>query len=366
MKDLSNSKLWIGNNPELSEKVQRRLFELKITWSDEYTNVIAKTSTCLFINFFKKITHASKNKKEFDSDSRKEIFLSDLFEEEWIPKVGETWKYNNDVYNYIIDSFCDNSNTIQLIRTDNGQITESYHIEHFKNTSLWKKISSIQEEDLSKVPYTEWRVGDIITPFLNWNDNGGLTTDKEYVITKFDAHNPYVIKNNGKEDWASYLIFKLVKRASNKSEDTFVLPEKWHIDINPSNADVLIGWRSTGGCSDEGMLLSFYDGARGYHTRRIENYPDFKTKITFEQFKKYVLKSSVESTDSIKQINNNLNKQENVNSKESTNSEGITKSVSRISGTSSTREELRGFNYGFEKSYRRQRIGITEVGSRRR
>lgn len=72
--------------------------------------------------------------------------------------------------------------------------------------------------------------------------------------------------------------------------DNFILPEKWCVKITPESKQSLGEWRDSGILiSDEGYCLSYYKGHKGWRTDRLEEgYPE----ITFEQFKKYVLKQN--------------------------------------------------------------------------
>ena len=397
MKDLTNSKIWIGTNPELSEKVQKRLFELKITWSNKYTTVIAKTSSCLFISFDKEITHSSKNKEEFDKDSRKEIFLSDLFDEEdkdfptegycesldirlttylksrpnnisehkeITPScIGTAW--NSNSYWYIISSsskkeyklesllkfmketwipkrndwviITESNNSfnekmrllvgkcVQLTSTngsgfyieeDGGMWSWQYNKNHFRK-ALPHEIPN-QEEDLSEVPYTEWRVGDTIERTVNGDDANKVTKGRNYIILEFkDKSNGWFADDDNKRDHFHLANFKLVKRASNQSEDTFVLPEEWYVRVTEQNKAILSKWRGTS--LSPGKITGMYI-LYGSKTPSKEHdsgvSSGWKKEITFEQFQKYVLKTIPNNL-----TNNNLNKQENVNTKQSSSKE---------------------------------------------
>jgi hypothetical protein len=78
--DLSNTKIWIGDNPELSEKIQKRAFELGWEWTngDKIKNLNAEA---LFFNNDKEISYSSggNGRDFFNSQYKKEIFESDLF-----------------------------------------------------------------------------------------------------------------------------------------------------------------------------------------------------------------------------------------------------------------------------------------------
>ncbi|HPQ80055.1 MAG TPA: hypothetical protein PLG47_06345, partial [Candidatus Dojkabacteria bacterium] len=88
--NFDNCKIWIGDNPELSKKVQEKLFELGYKWNSGEKKVKLTDKPVLQIWKDKKITYSDDDKYYFNSDSRKEIFPSDLgitVEEEY--KVGD-------------------------------------------------------------------------------------------------------------------------------------------------------------------------------------------------------------------------------------------------------------------------------------
>ncbi len=75
--DLSNTKIWIGNNPELSEKVQRKAFELGWQWVNRNNEPKYTDATCLYFHNDKYIW-GNSDRSKFDKNDRKEIFPSDL------------------------------------------------------------------------------------------------------------------------------------------------------------------------------------------------------------------------------------------------------------------------------------------------
>jgi hypothetical protein len=77
--DLSNTKIWIGNNPELSKKVQEKAFELGWKWKSGHTQpMFLETKSLLFFED-KTISYSDYDKSGFDEKKLKEIFASDLF-----------------------------------------------------------------------------------------------------------------------------------------------------------------------------------------------------------------------------------------------------------------------------------------------
>jgi hypothetical protein len=78
--DLNSTKIWIGNNPDLSRRVQEKFFTLGITWNTSNpTNVQDTDATCLFVVSTDKIARSYRDKAGFDGAPQKEITESDLF-----------------------------------------------------------------------------------------------------------------------------------------------------------------------------------------------------------------------------------------------------------------------------------------------
>ena len=78
--DLSNTKIWIGDNPELSKKIQKRAFELGWKWNSGDRKPLYLEGTDLEFWDDKTITYNNnKDKEYFDKDDKREIFESDLF-----------------------------------------------------------------------------------------------------------------------------------------------------------------------------------------------------------------------------------------------------------------------------------------------
>jgi hypothetical protein len=77
-----------------------------------------------------------------------------------------------------------------------------------------------------------------------------------------------------------------------KEEGSFTLPARWCIKLTKENLDTLGRWRTDGPIGNE--YLGWYlhtpmNGRLGYNLSRIE---DGYVEITFEQFKKHVLKQN--------------------------------------------------------------------------
>jgi hypothetical protein len=81
--DLSNTKIWIGDNPELSERIQKRAFELGWDWYNKIKTIRNTNAFALYFDNQKKITIdgliGNKSKMYFDTSLKDEITEADLF-----------------------------------------------------------------------------------------------------------------------------------------------------------------------------------------------------------------------------------------------------------------------------------------------
>ena len=137
---------------------------------------------------------------------------------------------------------------------------------------------------------------------------------KEENISCFEQH-PYLINNWGPEDYKlgngdlDYAIGRKVFNEWNediflvhcdiilKKEQEFVLGKTWHIKVTEENQNIVSEWRFTDTSKklNIGYVTGMYDwDGRGTHICKEHNsYKDdnnWGDEITFEQFKKYVLK----------------------------------------------------------------------------
>ena len=150
-------------------------------------------------------------------------------------------------------------------------------------TTVETKSKFINNNTVETSEGSIFKVGDLVTPFENSSPNKG----KKFKITGFrwnnsqteicaitNLHKPYGI---GVEKLEIYLELKV------KAEivEDFVLPEKWCVEVNDKICN----------------KFSYYE-AYGYHhsikvnqnNKWSKNIKEGFTEITFEQFKKYVLK----------------------------------------------------------------------------
>ena len=80
--DLSDTKIWIGDNPELSEKIQRRAFELGWDWVDKIKKIQETDRACMYFSGtnLHNILISSNDRSDFDkSDYYREITVDELF-----------------------------------------------------------------------------------------------------------------------------------------------------------------------------------------------------------------------------------------------------------------------------------------------
>ena len=77
--DLTDTKIWIGGNPALSEKIQKRAFELGWNWSTDKNKVKYLSSQALYFLDDNTISYSDNGKDWFDKENEREIFESDLF-----------------------------------------------------------------------------------------------------------------------------------------------------------------------------------------------------------------------------------------------------------------------------------------------
>lgn len=117
---------------------------------------------------------------------------------------------------------------------------------------------------------------------LNKSYYYGFFLDNEYRIgfnkNEFDQY----LKPSTKEAYDAQFIVK---------EPEFVLPEKWYVILNSENRETLNKWRKTDSelyndCDYECIKYNKYGTSLNHINDYLQNYQE----ITFEQFKKYILK----------------------------------------------------------------------------
>jgi hypothetical protein len=145
--------------------------------------------------------------------------------------------------------------------------------------------------------YNTGRIFKTVDPAPNI-ENWGWKTWKEI----FDLHSKYFIPSTEEE----YL-----QQESSKEEE-FVLPKKWCVKVTQENKEVLDSWRKKQPKYKDKHSLNCYlisdPNSDSSYCSYNEKLPYFKfyKEITFEQFKKYVLKESTnEDSVIIKEEENN-------------------------------------------------------------
>lgn len=78
--NLNNTKIWIGDNPALSERIQEKAFELGWSWGGGGNTITKyKDTDSLFFSDSQIIAYSSNGKDWFNNEKEREIFESDLF-----------------------------------------------------------------------------------------------------------------------------------------------------------------------------------------------------------------------------------------------------------------------------------------------
>ena len=137
--DLSNTKIWIGDNPELSKKVQEKAFELGWQWLSGKKPKYLESNSLTFDDD-KIMSYSNEDRSWFNNQSEREIFESDLFGKE-IPKdkfdvisieyFDQKFKNTFDLYKYFKD--------ILIKREAKGSFELSNLVEYSDNGILLRK-----------------------------------------------------------------------------------------------------------------------------------------------------------------------------------------------------------------------------------
>lgn len=244
MDDLKNTKIWIGDNHELSRKVQERLFQLGFNWGLHRETIAQYTeSRSLYLWSKGSICYHHSNTREeyFDGHPNREIHLWDL-------NLSSEGEYDENIGKkvFVQDAIC-------------GQISD--------------KVGIIRDKDeygyLIYQPGVE-KTGSVHSPCVC------------YLESSVEGWFSQPEKNEFKEEWH--------------------LPEKWCVRITDENREVLKPWwekRVAGTRWVNHKYFHFnlavwlvpehpYDDS---HVYCIGDHPGDYTEITTEQFIKHVLKS---------------------------------------------------------------------------
>jgi hypothetical protein len=139
--DLSNTKIWIGNNPELSKRVQEKAFELGFKWTSGSREPRYLYEPILTFSDDKNIRFFAGSKEDFDKEPEREIFESDLFDsgsqatssfnvmnltKERIDLLFDILQYKNtnNLEVFPANIVNGNSNTISFVDVGSGDVFE--------------------------------------------------------------------------------------------------------------------------------------------------------------------------------------------------------------------------------------------------
>lgn len=120
-------------------------------------------------------------------------------------------------------------------------------------------------------------------------------SERQFQILRYIEHNGNIYYEYGGYYIKESCLRLIESKADKKMEsDEFILPEKWCIKVTKENVEALGRWRRAGRISNgiDGYCLSFYRDVVGWYTNEVS--PEFK-EITYEQFKKHVLKQEGDS-----------------------------------------------------------------------
>lgn len=142
--DLTYTKIWIGDNPELSKRVQQKAFDLGWIWADGETQIKNTKNYCLFFDEDFKIYHA-QTKHSFEYyEKYREIFESDLFPETKKEEEKEYLKFSQQQLD----------NTIKEYKK--AYYDQEKQIESLKKQQEFSKEKIVQLENQNKKYITEY------------------------------------------------------------------------------------------------------------------------------------------------------------------------------------------------------------------
>lgn len=137
--DLSNTKIWIGNNPELSKRVQQKAFDLGFKWkSGDVNPLYLNRKLGLIFNSDNTIT-AECDKNVFDNLLNKEIDVNYLFTD-----VKEDLKFSQQQLDNAIKEY------------KKAYYDQEKQIESLKNQQEFSKQKIVQLENQNKKYITEY------------------------------------------------------------------------------------------------------------------------------------------------------------------------------------------------------------------
>lgn len=146
--DLSNTKIWIGYNSELSKRVQQKAFDLGWIWKDGEKKIKNTEKSCLLFQQGQGII-CSFSRQVFDNYKYREIFESDLFPEKSENIVQPTTKvedlkFSEELFDNIIEKY------------KQAYYDQEKQIKSLKNQQEFSKEKIVQLENQNKKYITEY------------------------------------------------------------------------------------------------------------------------------------------------------------------------------------------------------------------
>jgi len=196
-----------------------------------------------------------------------------------IPPYNNTWK---DIYN---------KNNLKI--NFKPSTKEAYDLQELKSkleVGKWYKITAYSTNSIYFIKYLKFEnvalfASNFITSFGNLGNNGQFT-------------NVNIIKSEGVlEEIQSYL----PSDHQDKIVKEFVLPNNWYIIVNNENIQIIKNWWENSNIKThcEERVWSFgtaYGVLNGVRDANINPLNFGGKEITFEQFKKYVLKEDIKNS----------------------------------------------------------------------
>lgn len=213
----------------------------------------------------------------------------------WWGQGGSTWKSGNNF------SSSESTRTIISFGTKDG-----FGTIHFSDcdSTFFLKLEGFKEfmdnfnkPKLEKGKYYSWKGADG-TRYMQFVEKIDETTKTSYYRWEKEGKNQNEHLNGTDIYPLKDSIFKEVteqEAKGTKTSELTSLPEKWCIAVTKENAKVLGKWRSSGYAGnvteEDAKGYVYYEGYLGDRGYWIVNKLPDCTEITFEQFKKWVLKS---------------------------------------------------------------------------
>ncbi len=166
--DVTNCKIWIGNNPELSKRVQEKLLELGYSWSGDKKIKYAESASIYTNNPYLSYSN-DRGRDFFNRQTNKEIFPKDLGiylfpterieqQKEVIKEVNEPscttyWKPQRNVGGYLMGS--DPYRTVFNLQNEKIEVGDTVEVtkEVAGNDAKVGVMGVVERIDTTKIPY---------------------------------------------------------------------------------------------------------------------------------------------------------------------------------------------------------------------